>query len=322
MGAVASEISGVKLYHEGATVMRSLSVGLGAQGFPGQVEVSGLPLAAEDATLRIRVLSVEPPTAALTVRGLQVGLHAPPPEAVPEPPDVKELRALQQKLDKERRQLAQLEAETALLEAIAVPSRPQAEEGKPPPASPMLARLALARFVDGGVEERLGEQRSRRRLISELERELRSKQDQVARAKSVQLIRKEEVTKTVLAELQSSRDEQRSTCPAAVIVLTDGHPTAGISNPTQLKHSLGSAHAELGFSAPMFTFGFGEDHNSMLLTELAEGAEGMYSHVEDAEMIASSFAECLGGITSLVAQVTSISYIRAAFNPRLISDSP
>ena len=109
-----------------------------------------------------------------------------------------------------------------------------------------------------------------------------------------------------LAELQSSRDEQRSTCPAAVIVLTDGHPTAGISNPTQLKHSLGSAHAELGFSAPMFTFGFGEDHNSMLLTELAEGAEGMYSHVEDAEMIASSFAECLGGITSLVAQAVQL----------------
>ena len=109
-----------------------------------------------------------------------------------------------------------------------------------------------------------------------------------------------------LAELQSSRDEQRSICPAAVIVLTDGHPTAGISNPTQLKHSLGSAHAELGFSAPMFTFGFGEDHNSMLLTELAEGAEGMYSHVEDAEMIASSFAECLGGITSLVAQAVQL----------------
>jgi len=56
----------------------------------------------------------------------------------------------------------------------------------------------------------------------------------------------------------------------------------------------------------LFTFGFSQSHDSQLLTDLAEATGGLYSYLTDAEDIASSFAECLGGITSLVAQTVRL----------------
>lgn len=50
------------------------------------------------------------------------------------------------------------------------------------------------------------------------------------------------------------------------------------------------------------TFGFGEGHNESLLQAIADHGRGMYAFIKTPEMISDTFAECLGGLVSVVAQ--------------------
>lgn len=50
------------------------------------------------------------------------------------------------------------------------------------------------------------------------------------------------------------------------------------------------------------TFGFGAGHNASLLESIAEHGRGMYAFIERADMIADTFAECLGGLVSIIGQ--------------------
>jgi len=52
----------------------------------------------------------------------------------------------------------------------------------------------------------------------------------------------------------------------------------------------------------VYTFGYGVDHNEDMLRNVAETGEGLYYFVEDEDSIVSAFADCLGGILSVVAQ--------------------
>merc|ERR1719356_1039821 len=50
------------------------------------------------------------------------------------------------------------------------------------------------------------------------------------------------------------------------------------------------------------TFGFGASHNAQLMKDLAENGRGMYAFIENTDQIADTFAECLGGLVSVVGQ--------------------
>jgi len=50
------------------------------------------------------------------------------------------------------------------------------------------------------------------------------------------------------------------------------------------------------------TFGFGEGHNETLLQAISDHGRGMYAFIKTPEMISDTFAECLGGLVSVVAQ--------------------
>merc|ERR1719230_1946906 len=50
------------------------------------------------------------------------------------------------------------------------------------------------------------------------------------------------------------------------------------------------------------TFGFGANHNAQLMKALAENGRGMYAFIENTDQIADTFAECLGGLVSVVGQ--------------------
>ena len=89
---------------------------------------------------------------------------------------------------------------------------------------------------------------------------------------------------------------------AAVLVLTDGFPTCGITAKEPLLEAVHAAHAAVGRpSCPIYAFGFGESHDSIMLSSLVERTEGTYCFIERAEEIAPAFAECLGSLQTLVA---------------------
>merc|ERR1719384_126256 len=50
------------------------------------------------------------------------------------------------------------------------------------------------------------------------------------------------------------------------------------------------------------TFGFGTGHNDQLLKALAENGRGMYAYIESTDQISDTFAECLGGLVSIIGQ--------------------
>ncbi|XP_047141988.1 uncharacterized protein sll0103 isoform X1 [Hydra vulgaris] len=54
--------------------------------------------------------------------------------------------------------------------------------------------------------------------------------------------------------------------------------------------------------ASIYTFGFGSNHNAQMLKEISDAGSGMYYYIENVDMIAEAFGQCLGGLLSTVAQ--------------------
>jgi hypothetical protein len=93
------------------------------------------------------------------------------------------------------------------------------------------------------------------------------------------------------------------------MVFTDGLANQGITDTpgmiAAVTGALRAASAAVGGGPiSVFTFGFGADHNEECLRTLAtiSGPGGLYYYVESAEDIPNAFADCLGGLTSVVAQ--------------------
>eukprot|EP01137_Pigoraptor_chileana_P000309 Opistho-2@36279 len=72
-------------------------------------------------------------------------------------------------------------------------------------------------------------------------------------------------------------------------------------SPKAAKASPAAASAKQNAST-VYTFGFGSDHDAMMLKAISETGRGMYYFIRGGEDIASSFADCLGGLLSTVAQ--------------------
>lgn len=52
----------------------------------------------------------------------------------------------------------------------------------------------------------------------------------------------------------------------------------------------------------VYTFGFGVDHDPEMLKQISDAGNGMYYFIENEDKIGESFAHCLGGLMSTVAQ--------------------
>jgi hypothetical protein len=208
MSNVESRVDTVRLYRRGATVRRR--VVLGAER-PTELEVPGLPLALWDPTARVRVVSIDgPPGSDVVATSLRIGLWAAPRETPPAPPEEAELRRLEGDIARDEAHVAALRSELALLGEVTIPDRPQAEEGRPPPRSPLVARLALEELVDEGV-------RTRSEAIEALEQALRVHREKLAdaqarrqRASSARVVSPAELKKTVIIGLVWSGPEARA----------------------------------------------------------------------------------------------------------------
>eukprot|EP00966_Prymnesium_polylepis_P123270 2849962-Prymnesium_polylepis.1 len=86
----------------------------------------------------------------------------------------------------------------------------------------------------------------------------------------------------------------------AVLLLTDGHANQGICDGQGI---LAAVQGVLqGRSLTLFTFGLGSSHDEDLLRALAEPHNGLFYFLGTADSIPPAFADCLGGLISVVAQ--------------------
>lgn len=86
----------------------------------------------------------------------------------------------------------------------------------------------------------------------------------------------------------------------AVLLFTDGMANHGITSTEDMQRATEGAVS--GTTTSIFTFGFGSDHNESMLRAIASTASGLYYFVSSVDVIATAFADALGGIMSVVAQ--------------------
>jgi len=86
---------------------------------------------------------------------------------------------------------------------------------------------------------------------------------------------------------------------ASLLLFTDGLANYGIQKSPEIINEL-TKYDPLPCS--IYTFGFGSDHDSSLLKAISDKGSGVYAFVTDNDTIATAFADCLGGLLSVVAQ--------------------
>ncbi|MCK5796122.1 MAG: DUF4139 domain-containing protein, partial [Deltaproteobacteria bacterium] len=91
--------------------------------------------------------------------------------------------------------------ERTYLSVMEVPERPQGEEGQPPPASPVSARVVLEQFVDDAIGERLTRARALRLDLEPLDEQISELRDRLRRGSSAREIKPHELRKTIVAKL-------------------------------------------------------------------------------------------------------------------------
>lgn len=85
----------------------------------------------------------------------------------------------------------------------------------------------------------------------------------------------------------------------SVLLLTDGLANHGITDTSGIIKVL---EGSLKPNVTIFTFGYGSDHNVEMLREISEVGRGVYYFVQNIDGVSLAFADCLGGLLSVVAQ--------------------
>lgn len=110
----------------------------------------------------------------------------------------------------------------------------------------------------------------------------------------------------------------------SIILLSDGQDTYTISGtsmtrpqadyksllPTSI-HRNGSS----GFRIPVHAFGFGSDHDAVSMHSISEISGGTFSFIEAEGVIQDAFAQCIGGLLSVVVQELQVKV--ESLHPRL-----
>ncbi|KAK4798781.1 hypothetical protein SAY86_031107 [Trapa natans] len=111
------------------------------------------------------------------------------------------------------------------------------------------------------------------------------------------------------AKVMSDRKQKNPV--ASIILLSDGQDTYTVTNsgPGESKPNYQlllplSMHAAdgSGFQIPVHAFGFGADHDAGSMHSISETSGGTFSFIETETAIQDAFAQCIGGLLSVVVQ--------------------
>lgn len=204
MVAVESTIDRVVLYNQGATVIRRIEL-KGEESFPDRIEVVALPLALRDASTRVRVDSEH-----LEASDIQVALFVAPRETLNPSEDEARLKTVHRELALQDDLITQIQTEQGLLAKMRLLNRPEPEKGKPPPPSPMAARLALEAFTQQATEMREAEIQTLRDAVQALKDERTDLQHRLSQASQAKQVKVHEVTKQVKIRLTQKEPTQNA----------------------------------------------------------------------------------------------------------------
>jgi uncharacterized protein YegL len=100
--------------------------------------------------------------------------------------------------------------------------------------------------------------------------------------------------------IMESRVDSSKVC--SILLFTDGLANKGLTKTQDFVDSIQKQKEKLKGPCPIYTFGFGSDHDANMLKCISETSNGLYYYVAKEDEIPTSFADCLGGLLSIVAQ--------------------
>ncbi|XP_019413970.1 PREDICTED: uncharacterized protein LOC109325836 isoform X3 [Lupinus angustifolius] len=96
---------------------------------------------------------------------------------------------------------------------------------------------------------------------------------------------------------------------SSIILLSDGKDAHSVSSRSNVETNYqvlvpNSIHRNnsTGLQIPVHAFGFGSDHDATLMHSISEISGGTFSFIEDEDVIQDAFAQCIGGLLSVVVQ--------------------
>lgn len=191
---IVSRITAVTVYASGAVVTREAVL-------PAEVgerlALAGLPLCLDDGSLRIRVEG-----AAASVVDVAVALDVPAPDPALAPPEDAELRAAQVAEAEAQAVLASVEARIAVLDAVQLRPRPEAQRGTQPAPIPLQARAALLDTVNAEAERLAGERTAAAEAVRLASGRREALEARIAAASNARQARPEELRKSAVATLR------------------------------------------------------------------------------------------------------------------------
>nr|XP_043618092.1 E3 ubiquitin-protein ligase WAV3-like [Erigeron canadensis] len=92
------------------------------------------------------------------------------------------------------------------------------------------------------------------------------------------------------------QDRREKNPVASIMLLSDGQDTY------DMRHSFvtGGTQNWSNNSIPVHAFGFGNDHDAKLMHSISERSRGTFSFIENERAIQDAFAQCIGGLLSVV----------------------
>ena len=203
MQVIKSEIECVTVYSSGAVITRVAELASTGGVWPADVRIGGLPLALDDASVRIRMDAND--AGGPRAVSFRVGIEVLDSDSAPDAPDEAARAARQEVLALEGR-LNDAKWLAYNLTGMSVPGRPAPAEGAAPQPSPHAGRITLVEFqqqrlkaANASVQE-LGEKlRAAREVLADLEEKKRL-------ASTAREARPNELRKTVVVALSAQAD--------------------------------------------------------------------------------------------------------------------
>jgi len=106
----------------------------------------------------------------------------------------------------------------------------------------------------------------------------------------------------LLQGLDMLRRRKAGSDVCSVLLFTDGLANLGITKPEQIKRAIKGVLGQIASICSVFTLGYGDEPDPEYLREISEEGNGLFYQIEEANDIPLAFADCLGGLLSVVAQ--------------------
>ncbi|KAM0949276.1 putative chromatin regulator PHD family [Dioscorea sansibarensis] len=119
-------------------------------------------------------------------------------------------------------------------------------------------------------------------------------------------------------------EERRDKVPVcSIVLLSDGHDnhnsdielSSNNPHPNHLSFLPPSLRGITGHQLPVHAFGFGEDHDADILHLISETSGGTFSFIETEGVLQHAFAQCIGGLLSVVVQ--ELTLVVDCMHPRI-----